>query len=354
MAEIRLGIVGSNYGLSVQLPAFRHDARCNVVALAGSDDARTRARAAEAGIGKAYGDWRALVDDRDIDAVSIAVPAALQADIACAALRSGKAVFAEKPLAADLASARTMLDAARASGRPTMIDFNFHQIAAWQRAKAMLDDSAIGPLRHIAVHWHIENLSTAKRLRNWKTLSGDGGGVLGNFVSHCFHYLEWFGGPLARLSARVTGLPGDAGLQTTAAMALDFEGGAIASLSMSCASYLGGGHRVEFYGEDGTLKLINPSKDYMRGFELWQARRPAEALDRVAVDDPLDAQYPSDGRIAPVARLAKLFLDAVENGGPARPGFAEGYRVQQLIDAAQRSNRDGVTIDVAGGLGMGA
>jgi predicted dehydrogenase len=348
MAEIRLGMVGANYGLGVQLPAFRHDARCNVGALAGSDEARTRARADEAGIGKAYGDWRALVEDRDIDAVSIAVPPALQAEIACAALRAGKAVFAEKPMAADLAAARAMLGAARASGRPTMIDFNFCQVAAWQRAKAMLDDGAVGPLRHIAVHWHVENLSTAKRLRNWKTLSGQGGGVLGNFVSHCFHYLEWFGGPLTRLSCRLKGLPGDDDLQTTAAMALDFESGAIASLSMSCASYGGGGHRIEFYGEDGTLMLINTTSDYMRGFQLLHTRRSAEALTAVTVDDPLDAQYPSDGRIAPVARLGKLFFDAIENGGTARPGFAEGFRVQQLIDAARRSDREGVTIGVAG------
>lgn len=348
MAEIRLGIVGANYGLGVQLPAFRHDPRCNVVALAGSDEARTRARAAEAGIGKAYGDWRALIDDRDIDAVSIAVPPALQAEIACAALRAGKAVFAEKPMAADLAGARAMLDAGRASGRPTMIDFNFCQVAAWRRAKAMLDDGAVGTLRHIAVHWHVENLSTAKRLRNWKTLSGFGGGVLGNFVSHCFHYLEWFGGPLTRLSCRLKGLPGDEDLQTTAAMALDFESGAVASLSMSCASYRGGGHRIEFYGEDGTLMLINTTSDYMRGFQLLHARRAAEALIAATVDDPLDAQYPNDGRIAPVARLGKQFFDAIESGGTARPGFAEGFRVQQLIDAARRSDREGVTIGVAG------
>ena len=75
----------------------------------------------------------------------------------------------------------------------------------------------------------------------------------------------------------------------------------------------------------------------------------------MAVDDSLDAQYPSDGRIAPVARLAKLFFDAVENGGPARPGFAEGFRVQQLIDAAQRSNREGITVDVTpADMGTGA
>ena len=78
---------------------------------------------------------------------------------------------------------------------------------------------------------------------------------------------------------------------------------------------------------------------------MLHARRPAAALTRIAVDDPADAQYP-DGRIAPVSRLVKGFLDAVERGGAATPGFAEGYRVQQLIDAAQRSHRDGRWIDV--------
>ena len=69
---IRLGIVGSNYGRTVQLPAFRADPRCEVIALAGSDAARTAARAHDAGVPKAYGDWRALVEDEDVQAVAIA------------------------------------------------------------------------------------------------------------------------------------------------------------------------------------------------------------------------------------------------------------------------------------------
>jgi predicted dehydrogenase len=113
---------------------------------------------------------------------------------------------------------------------------------------------------------------------------------------------------------------------------------------MSCASYLGIGHRIEFFGEDGTLMLHNPGADYMRGFELWHARRDAP-LVRVATDDPIDAQYP-DGRIAPVSRLAKIFFDAIESGSTASPGFAEGYRVQQFIDAARRSHQRGTWIDV--------
>ena len=342
---IRVGIVGSNYGRTVLLPAFRADARCAVVALAGSDQARTRGLADAAGIAKAYGDWRALVADPEVDAVAVATRPDLQPAIAREAIARGKPVFAEKPMASDLPGARAMFAAARDKGVAAAVDFNFHQISAWQRARDMLDGGAIGALRHVAVHWHIENRATQMRMQSWKTAGGDGSGVLGNFVSHCFHDLEWFCGPLASLSARLGGLPGDDTLQTTVAMTLGFASGAPASLSMSCASYLGSGHRLEFYGEDGTLVLNNTGADYMRGFELLYARRPAAALARVPADDPVDAQYP-DGRIAPVSRLIKGFLDAIERKTAPKPGFAEGYRVQHLIDAAQRSHRDGRAIDV--------
>ena len=341
---IRLGIVGTNYGRTVQLPAFRADQRCQVVALAGSNAARTAELARAVDVPKAYGNWRALVDDDDVQAVAIATLPSLQAQIAIRALELSKPVFAEKPMAGTLADARAMLRQAALSRRPTMIDFNFHQIVAWQRAKAMLGAHAIGALRHVTVHWHVESRAIQLRMRNWKTVGDDGGGVLGNFISHCFHYLEWFCGPIARLSARVSGLPGDGELETTVAMALQLAAGALVSLSMSCASYLGIGHRIEFFGEDGTLVLHNPSADYMRGFELWHAKRSAPLM-RIAADDPADAKYP-DGRIAPVSRLAKIFFDAIEDGGTATPGFAEGYRVQLLIDAARRSHQQGVWIDV--------
>ena len=329
----------------MQLPAFRADPRCDVIALAGSDARRTAERARDSGVPKAYGDWRVLVEDEDVQAVAIATLPSLQMPIALRALELGKPVFAEKPLANDLASARTMLRQATLSRKSTMIDFNFHQILSWQKAKAMLDADAIGALRHVTVHWHVESRAIQLRMRNWKTVGDDGGGVLGNFISHCFHYLEWFCGPIAGLSARVAGLPGDGDLETTVAMAMQFASGPLVSLSMSCASYLGIGHRIEFFGENGSLVLHNPGADYMRGFELWHGKRDAP-LVRIGADDPVDAKYP-DGRIAPVSRLAKIFFDAIENNGAATPGFAEGYRVQQLIDAARRSHLQGMWIDVA-------
>ena len=343
---IRIGIIGSNYGRLVHLPAFRRDPRCEVMALAGTDATRAAELAGGAGIPLAFGNWIELVEHPDVDAISIATPPALQPMIALRALELGKPVFAEKPMAADLAGAKAMALAAANSGHPTLVDFNFSAIPSWRKAKVLLDEGAIGHLRHVAVSWNVENRTTRMRIKNWKAQGEDGGGALGNFVSHSFHYLEWLCGPIHGLSARLSGLPDAPAMETHASISLAFGSGAAGSLAVSCASYLGSGHRLEFYGEDGSLTLINPTMDYMRGFKLRLARRPAAALTLVEVDDPVDREFPSDGRIAPVSRLAADFLDAIVHGKPAWPGFAEGYRVQRLLDAARRAHKGGYWLEI--------
>jgi len=343
---VRIGIVGCNFGRLVQLPAFRLDSRCKVVALAGRDAARTRELATAASIPLAFGDWRDLIEHPEIDAVAIATLPSLQPAIAIRALELGKPVFAEKPMAADLAGAAEMAKAAQASRRTTMVDFSFCEVLAWRRAKELLEQGAIGRLRHVAVNWQVENYATRMRIRNWKSLGDEGGGALGNFVSHCFYYLEWFCGPIVALSTRLSGLPDDPAMETTAHLSLAFQSGAAGHVAMSCASYLGSGHRIEFYGEDGTLTLINDTADYMRGFHLSLGRRPTSALTPIEVDDPVDRAFPADGRIAPVSRMAAAFLDGIERGQPASVGFAQGLRVQALLDNARRANHLGRWLDI--------
>jgi predicted dehydrogenase len=270
----------------------------------------------------------------------------VQPEIAIAALRNGRPVFIEKPMAADLAGAAAMLQ--QAGLLPAMMDFNFTEIMAWRKAKALLDGGAIGRLRHVAVNWNVESMSTRLRLKNWKTSGDDGGGVLGNFGSHSLHYLEWFGGPIANLSARLSGLPDDPSFETNLLLGLAFQSSASGSLAVSCASYLGTGHRLEFYGEEGTLVLNNPTADYMRGFAVSYARRPASGLACVAVeDDPLHGQFGDETRVGPVSRLVTRFLDAIQRRRPATPSFTDGYRVQALIGAARQSHVLGQRIEVA-------
>jgi predicted dehydrogenase len=350
MAMIAVGVVGSNYGRTVLIPAFRHDPRCEVIALAGADAARTTGLARDVKVARAFGGWRELVEDRHVEAVAIAVPPDLQPAVAQRALELGKPVFLEKPLAADLPGAQLILESARKSERPTVIDFNFPELPSWQSAKTLLDGGAIGRLQNVVATWNFENRATRLRLESWKTRSTGGGGLLGNFVSHCFHYLEWLCGPISGLSGRVFPLPGWNG-DGSIALALAFASSAGGSLQVSCASFLGSGHRVELYGEDGTLVLSNPTADYFRGFELMLGRRTGHGLKAVAFDNADEAQS-VDSRIAPAKRLVRRFLDACESGGAASPGVTEGYRVQCLIDAAHRADASGRWIDVPQPLGL--
>jgi predicted dehydrogenase len=288
-----------------------------------------------------------MIDQADIDAVAIAVPPRVQPEIALAALERGKAVFGDKPLAADLKTAASMQT--QAAGKTTVVDFGFPEVPAWRKAKDMMDGGTIGVLRHVQLTWNVENYATKMRLKDsWKSNGAEGGGALGNFVSHTFYYLEWLCGPIKTVTARLSALPDDPSFETGVNASLAFRSGAAGSIAMSSASYLGSGHRLEIYGEDGTLVLNNPTPDYMRGFTLMHGRRPAASLSPVAIEaDPLDAKH-QDGRVAAAARLAARFLDAIERHTTASPSFADGHRVQILIDAARRSHAEGRTIEIPG------
>ena len=76
--------------------------------------------------------------------------------------------------------ASAMLRAATNGGKTAMIDFNFTELMPWRKAKALIDSGAIGRLRHVIVTWNVENLSTLKRIKNWKT-SGNSGRRAGKF-----------------------------------------------------------------------------------------------------------------------------------------------------------------------------
>ena len=245
-----------------------------------------------------------------------------------------------------------MLERARSAGVPGMIDFNFPELATWQRAHAILPGGAIGRLRHVVVNWNVENQATRLRLKSWKTRGNNGGGILGNFVSHCFYYLEWFCGPIAGFTGRIIPLPGPTIRIAAVALALAFASGAGGSLQMSCASFLGSGHRIEFYGEDGTVVLANPTR---RLFPGVRAQGGAAIGQRVAARGRRGGRTLTvNGRFAHCAggaAGARAFWMPAKGGGAASPGLAEGYRVQRLIDAARRAHATGRWIDIAAARG---
>jgi len=105
----RTAIVGNIQALNVLLPAFRAAPEFHVTTLAGRNGEALRAAAAKAGGLRVVPGWGDLVADAEIEVVVLALPPFLQSPAALELAAAGKALFCEKPLAADLASAEAML-----------------------------------------------------------------------------------------------------------------------------------------------------------------------------------------------------------------------------------------------------
>src|SRR2546423_2111222 len=167
--QIRVGVVGLRFGVQVHVPAFRADTRCRVVALAGRDSERSALAANALGVERSFGDWRCLLADQGIDAVSIAVPPSEQPAIIEEAARVGKHVFCEKPVAASVVAAERALDCVRRAGVVHAIDFIFPEIDAWKTARRLIHQGGIGTPRHFSYRWCIETFATRTRVDSWKS-----------------------------------------------------------------------------------------------------------------------------------------------------------------------------------------
>lgn len=339
--KIRIGVVGAGFGRYGLIPAFQRDGRCEVSALVASSSERAASFAAQLGVPRASGNWREVVQDPDINAVAIATPPYVQPKIAEAALEAGKAVFAEKPLALTPDQAESLHRAAVAANLPNVVDFIFRELDTWQIARESLARGAIGAIRHAAIDWRMESHDNARGITSWKTNPDFGGGALLHFASHTLYYAEWLLGPVVGLSARLSSAPDSASSgDTYVTMAVQFANGTSGSITVSNAAPFGTGHRLEIYGTDGCLRLMNRDRDPVRGFVLSVATR-RDPRFRVLAIEPGPEAAGVDSRVRPVSRLVSRFLDWIQTGHPTEPSFWDGVRVQRLIEAAQRSHRLG-------------
>jgi predicted dehydrogenase len=333
-APLDIGIIGLGFGSQVHVPAFRHDPRCRVTAIAGRHLEKAAFVAHRLSIATSYGDWRQIMDDRDIDAVSIAVPPSEQPTIAKAALEAGKHVFCEKPLASHVAEAARLFEAATARRLVHAMDFIFPELPLWGKARALIRGNELGEIRHAVLDWRVETYAARTKARLWKNDPRQGGGVLNNFVSHVVRNVEWLFGEIEAVSATVRGTRSRA--ETSVQATLDMEAGFPVFLSVASDAFLGHGHRLTVHGEEGTMILENRSADYASGFELSVGTRTTGSLQCIARDEP---QPGVDGRVAPVARLASRFLDSILNGVAMSPNFADGLRTQLILDEMRASNQ---------------
>jgi predicted dehydrogenase len=312
----RVGIIGLGFGVAVHLPAFRAVPGVQVVALGGRDASKARELATHHGI--ALGGSADAVFASKPDIVTVALPPDAGAALALKAVENGFAVLAEKPLAENLARARQLAQAA--AGRTTAVGFEFSELDCFQQLKRQVD--AARP-RALSVSWRTRSLAQ-RAAWSWKLDAERHGGVMNLIGSHALFQAEWLVGPLQWLSARFSS-------ERTQRMAPP---------GARCAE-----ERAHIRGETAAgiaveIELDNAA-DHARQEWSVDGRRALEDQDIVKTG-------PVDWRIEPFRRLARRFVDCVARRSPCVPGFAEGLRVQQLIDAARCSAAgDGERVDVS-------
>lgn len=146
--RLNIGIIGvahqGNYDLT-------NVAGENIVALCDVDDSYLAAAAQKFNGAKTYNDFRRLLDQKQIDAVVIAIPDHSHAAATVAALRSGRHVYCEKPLTRTLSECRIVMETTRKTRRVTQIGTQIHAGANYRRAVELVRSGAIGPVDEVHV-----------------------------------------------------------------------------------------------------------------------------------------------------------------------------------------------------------
>lgn len=152
------------------------------------------------GYNRASSDWRAAVEDPRIDVIDILVPNVLHFDVVMAAIRNGKHVICEKPLALTAELGREMAAAAEEAGVVNQVGFNWRLTPAVQLAKKLIDEGSIGDIRSIRSFWLGEFFNDPTAPLVWRfTKAQAGSGALGDLGSHAIDFSRFLGGEITRV-----------------------------------------------------------------------------------------------------------------------------------------------------------
>jgi hypothetical protein len=341
---IGVAIVGLGFGVRVQLPGFRAlgDDVARVVALCGRDGDEAGRIAAAEGIPFATADWREALVAPGVDLVSIATPPGTHAEIAAAALASGRAVLCEKPLALGWPEVVSVVEASQNSGAPTLVDFIFRAVPAFRVARGLIEEGRLGTLESVEVEWTRTRSWSDRGPASWKDLAAAGGGVLANYGIHVLDYVSWLAGPSTRVAAvleRPGGHPERA--DERAAVGLTLGSGARATIELCVRPDSPTVHRVRLRGDRGELLLENADPvDHVGAFVV--------TLDRTRLTTPAPrfGHGAADTRVGPFAEHAASLVTALSTGRAAVPSFHEALEAHALHDAVLNASASGSEAEV--------
>ena len=365
---IRMGLVGPGFIAAQHIDAVRRLGNVEVVAIAGSSLESARRKAREWHVGRAFGDYRELAADPGIDVIHNTTPNHLHFDVSMAALRAGKHVVSDKPLAMTADQCRRLHEAALRAGVAHVVTFNYRGNPLVQHARAMVAQGEIGKLTYVHGQY-LQDWLVDDSVYSWRMDPSKGGAssALLDIGSHWCDLAEHVSGLkiTAVLADLATVVP--ARYRTThagkrqrvkitsedlASVLLRFDNGARGCLRVGQVLP---GHKndlqLELNGRTASLRWLQEKQN-----ELWVGR--AAQPDTLIMKDPAllsgdalrYAHLPVGHQEAFSDAFFNLVADAyrwISLGGAAKakpatlPTFADGYRSVCLIEAMLRSHGAG-------------
>ncbi len=345
MTDLNVGVIGvssqMSWGREAHVPAVQAVQGLALAAIATRDQKSADEISGSLGVPLGFGDPLDLINDRDIDIVTVATPVPTHHDLIRAALRAGKHVVTEWPVGTSTRQTQEIASDAERSGLRAVVDLQSLMNPAARRAREMLSSGAIGRILYATV------LSTtagfgpvvpeaAKYLEDPDT----GMNLTTIQTAHTIDFALQLTGPLASLSALTTiQYPdlkvGDTAspLRRTVADHVLMQGRLASggALSVQVAGGRPSGDtpfRMDIIGEDGFLTL---SGGAARGFQAGLLNLDING-EPVDLDPDEEDQYKLSESAANVSHVYAALRDDITNGTTTAPDFSHAVQLSHLID----------------------
>jgi predicted dehydrogenase len=323
-SRIRWGILSTaRIGLERVIPAMKDSSYAVVAAIASRDRDRANAAAGELGIPQAYGSYEELLADPDIDVIYNPLPNHLHVQLSLDALRQGKHVLCEKPLAMSAAEAALLADAAAEHPHLKVMEafmYRFHP--QWARVGEILEAGTIGELRSVHSHFSFFN-DDPENIRNRQETGGGALMDVGCYNLSVSRLL--FGREPERISA-TSRIDSRFGTDYIVSGVLDFGRG---TATFTCGTQLQHRQQVVVIGSEGMLEVNRP-------FTPAPDERCRIVLTKGELSEEITVEPANQYTIQ-----ADLFSRAVLHDEPVPTPLEDALGNMRALDAVVQSIRSG-------------
>ncbi len=358
---IRIAIAGLGFGESVHIPAALSNENIELAGLWHPRQNRLKEVCKKHNL-CAYENWENLLNDPKIEGIVIATPPAPRYELALQAIKAGKHLLLEKPTCLNANEVMELQRKALQRNLTIVVDYEYRAVPLFMQAKRLIDEKKLDEPYFVKLDWLMSSRANPDRPWNWYSDKSHGGGVLGALGTHAFDMIHWLIGPTHYLSAinstsiKERYCPLSKTIKKVTSEDVSISQLEIKSIqnnlipvqvNLSAVTKQSKGFSLEIYSKNGTLILSSDNqKDYVHGFGLWFSDK-GEVLKNIQPDSDLAfSKIWTDGRIAPVARIQRWWVQGIKEGIPVIPGLAEGLASQKVCDKVKESYSIGMKIEI--------